>query len=89
MFRVEWLQEALNELTRIWMQADPARREAITAATHALDQDLQVDPDRQGESRGDRERVVFAYPLGVQVEIDLQRRIVWVLHTWRIRRRGE
>ena len=32
---------------------------------------------------------VEPYPLGVQVEIDLQKRIVWVLNVWRFRRRGE
>jgi len=65
MFRVEWLQDALDELTRLWMQADSALRQAITAATHAIDQELQVDPYRQSESREDDERVLFVYPLAV------------------------
>jgi hypothetical protein len=89
MFRVEWLQEALDELANLWMQADSALRQAITAATHALDQELQVDPYRNSEAREDEERVLFAYPLGVQIEVDLQQRIVWILHVWRFRRRGE
>jgi hypothetical protein len=88
MFRVEWLQEALDELTGLWMQADSTFRRAITAATHILDQELQADPYRQSESRDDEERVLFAYPLAVQIEVDPQRRMVWVLHVWRFRRRG-
>ena len=89
MFRVEWIQAALDDLARIWVQADSDLRQAITTATHTLDQELRTDPDRQGESRGEDERVLFAYPLAAQVEVDLRRRIVWVLHGWRFRRRGE
>lgn len=88
MFQVEWLQEALNELTVLWLQADAALRQAITAATHAIDQELGQDPYRHSESREDDERVLFAFPLAVQVEVDLGRRKVWVLHVWCFRRRG-
>ena len=89
MFRVKWLQEALDELTILWTQADSALRAAITAATHALDQELQTDPYRNSESRNEEDRVLFAYPLAIQIEVDLPQRIVWVLHVWRFRRRGE
>jgi hypothetical protein len=41
MFQVEWLQSALDELAAIWMQADSALRQAITVATHQIDQLLQ------------------------------------------------
>ncbi len=89
MFRVEWLQEAVDDLASIWIGANPSLRQKITVAAHTLDQELQTDPYRQSESRHDEDRVLFAYPLAVQIEIDLQKRIVWVLHVWRFRRRGE
>ncbi len=89
MFRVEWIQKALDELTTIWTEADSSLRHAITSATHSIDRELTIDPFRQTESRDDDERVLFAYPLGVQIEVDFQRRRVWVLHVWRFRRRGE
>jgi len=89
MFRVEWIQDALNELAAIWMLADSRLRQAITAATHALDQQLQSDPLQNSESRDEGERVAFSYPLGVQIEVDTEQRIVWVLNVWRYRRRGE
>lgn len=76
MFRVKWLQEALDELTILWTQADSPLRAAITAATHALDQELQADPYRNSESRNDEDRVLFAYPLAIQFEVDLPQRIV-------------
>jgi hypothetical protein len=82
------LQGALDDLASIWMQADSLLRQDITAATEALDQELQADPFRNSEAREEEERVLFAYPLAAQIEIDLSARRVWVLHIWRFRRRG-
>ena len=86
---MEWIQKALDELTALWTHADSALRQAITQASNTLDEELAADPSRHGESRGADERVVFVYPLGVQIQIDAAKRIVWVLHVWRFRRRGE
>ncbi len=88
-FRVEWLQEAVDELATLWMQADSAQRRAITEATRDIDQELQTDPFRQSESRADQRRVMFVQPLGVLFDVDLERRIVWLLHVWQFRRRVE
>jgi hypothetical protein len=87
MWQVTWLQPALDELTTIWTQADSASRRAITAATHSIDQVLQADPQNQGESREEGERVLFAFPLGIAFEVDDQQSVVWVLHVWDIRRK--
>jgi hypothetical protein len=89
MFRVEWIQTALDDLATIWMAADSVLRQRITIATQLIDQELQADPFRQSESRDDEERALFVYPLGVQFEVDLTNRVVWILHAWRFRRAGE
>ena len=89
MFRVEWIQTALDELTDLWVGTDSEGRDRITVAAQAIDRELSTNPYRQTESRDDEERVLHAYPLGVLIEIDLARRLVWVLHVWRFRRRGE
>ena len=89
MSRVEWSQSALNELASVWMQADSAMRQAITAATNALDHQLQNDPEQQGESRNDTERILFTFPLGVGFEIDTQRDTVTIRHVWSFRKRGK
>jgi hypothetical protein len=89
MFRVEWIQDALNELTEIWLQADAALRQAVSRAAHTMDQQLQADPYQFSESRSDYDRILFVYPLGAQIEIDAERGVVWVLNVWRFRRRGE
>ena len=44
MFRVDWLQKALDELTILWTQADSTQQQAITTASHAVEQRLRNDP---------------------------------------------
>jgi hypothetical protein len=82
-------QVALDELATIWMQADSTLRTAITAAAHTVEQQLTADPYQASESREGEERVTFVAPLGFEIEIDLQKRIVWVGHVWLVRRCGK
>ena len=65
MFRVEWLQSALDDLASVWVQAESALRRAITTAANSIDPQLRNDPEQQGESREDGERVLFIPPLGI------------------------
>jgi hypothetical protein len=88
MFRVVWLKTALDELTAIWLQEGSALRQAITAAAHAIDPLLQVDPQNQGESRADGQRILFQPPLGVTFEVREPAGVVRILHVWLIRPRG-
>ena len=76
MFRVEWQRSARNELASLWMDANSEKRRVITAATHTIDQRLQVNPQAQGESRPGGRRIYFAAPLGVLFRVDLQRSTV-------------
>ena len=75
MFQVVWLQRALDELATIWLRANSLVRQDITAVAHAIDQELQANPERQGESREDEVRICFAYPLGIQFEINADHRV--------------
>jgi hypothetical protein len=85
MFRVVWMQTAVDDLTTLWLQADVALRKAITKASHQIDQALKSDPFQCGESRGDGDRVVFARPLGVLFEVLSESSTVRVIHVWDIR----
>jgi hypothetical protein len=60
MFRVEWLRVAVGELAELWIEADSPFRQAITEATHALDQELQADPFRASDSREGEVRISFS-----------------------------
>ena len=81
MFRVVWLQPALNELAEIWMRVDSGRRLAVNAAAQAIDAELLTDPQNAGESRPGGRRVLFHAPLGATFEIRTAG-VVRVLHVW-------
>jgi len=80
MFHVIWLQEALDDLTEIWVQSESTLRKAITTAAHWLEQELQTDPFRLSESRIENRRVIFMSPLGVYFEVESN--LVWILNVW-------
>jgi hypothetical protein len=69
------------------MQADSGLRQAVTAAAHQIDQQLQTDPDEQGESRPKGRRIHFIHPLGLMFRIDKDEGAVSVLHVWDMQRR--
>jgi len=87
MFKVEWLQDAIDDLTRLWINAGSNDRARITTAVRAIDKLLESAPNEQGESREANERVLFAFPLGVEIEVLIDQRIVRVLHLWHVGRR--
>lgn len=85
MYRVEWQQEAVNELADIWIKGDSPLRQAITSATHNLDRELAANPFRDSESRDGDVRILFTSPLGALFEVDVKRQVVWILHVWAFR----
>jgi hypothetical protein len=87
MFRVEWLQSALNELATLWAQADSAERRAITAASNTLEQRLLRNAANEGESRSSGRRITFAPPLAASFRIEADGHTVSVLHVRVFRKR--
>lgn len=88
MYRVEWLQSALDELTPMWMAADSAQRQAISAASHMIDLRLRDDPANVGESRPGGRRISFFPPLAVRFKVDSNHQVVTILHVRLFRRRN-
>ena len=62
MWRLEWLESCVDQLTKAWVQADPELRKAITVATHQIDTALITDPQNQGESRDREKRIHVVLP---------------------------
>jgi hypothetical protein len=87
MFRVEWLQSALDELMNLWTQGSSAQRKAITAASHALEQRLCTNPFGEGESRSQGRRITFVPPLAVTYSIEADGQTVTVLQVRMFRQR--
>ncbi len=86
MFRVEWLQAALDQLAAAWVLADSELRLAITRSVHLVDKHLRQDPLRMGESRGPGERIYFVAPLAVTFRVNKGNRVVTVLSVRTFRR---
>jgi hypothetical protein len=72
----------LDDLARIWLDADSAHRRLITAATDQIDSLLASDPEHQGESRSGNRRILFVPSLVVVFSVDTQHSLVRVLHVW-------
>jgi hypothetical protein len=79
MFEVEWIESAVSRLANAWMQADAVRRQAITSASHHIDETLATDPIDAGESRDADRRIYITDPLAVIFEINEDRKVVTVL----------
>jgi len=56
-----------------------ALRQAITAASHAIEQSLRNNPHNAGESRSGGRRIVFAPPLAVVFRVEADGQTVTVL----------
>ena len=86
MFDVECDQATLDELTTLWVDAEPGDRDDLSSASHAIDQRLKNGPLSEGESREGDRRVTFVAPLLVVFKVDTSRRIAIVLHVRMFRR---
>lgn len=89
MYRVEWVEGAINDLATIWIRIDSDKRKAITEATNVIDAELRSDPFRESESRDENRRVLFAPPLGVFFSVDSPRRLVRVGKVWYYQQRAK
>ncbi len=87
MYEVRWVRSALDDLTTLWLEEDSSGREAITAATHAMDQLLRSRPTTAGESRTEGRRILFAAPLAITFLVSPEDRVVRVLDVWRVQKR--
>jgi hypothetical protein len=87
MFRVAWLQSALDELADLWTRATSAERQAVTAAVHVVEQRLRTDPAAEGESRPKGRRFTFVPPVAVTFRVNPDENTVTVIHVRLYRRK--
>ncbi len=80
-YSVVWVPSTEQELAATWLAA--ADRNAVTAASHALDRDLAQDPHGRGiPRRGTPGYIAVELPLGVEYEVVEADKTVRVLHVW-------
>jgi len=78
MWSVEWKLSAMDNLANDWIAADSEERQQITAAAHAVHENLSQDPFVKSESRLGNRRVMFCPPLVVEFVVNSDSRIVTV-----------
>lgn len=81
-YTVLWTVPARDELAELWLRADSADRERITAAAAAIDVMLANDPDA-GESRWDDRRILIEPPLAVFFRVEAEDRKIYFVKVWR------
>ena len=79
-YTVVWIPAAQDELATIWLKA--VDRNAVTVAAHTIDRLLRKSPESYGTVRYDTVRTLVVHPLGLDIEIADQDRIVYVLTVW-------
>jgi hypothetical protein len=82
MFSIFRSESAMAPVQHTWEQADAPLRKAILSASRSIDQQLQVDPLEQGESRDGATRVLFEAPVAVAYEVDEPKKLVRVVRAW-------
>ena len=75
-------QQAMIPLQETWEQADEAARGAILLAMHRMDQQLQNNPQEQGESRPGKVRILLEAPMAILYKVDDTKEVVTVLRAW-------
>ena len=79
MFRLDWIQSALEELTNNWLRADSVLRQAITRAIDEIEMCLLRNPHGEGESRSNGQRITFVPPLAITFRVEADGETVTVL----------
>lgn len=80
-FIVTLTDDAEQDLAAAWLAA--ADRNAVTTTVHLLEQDLQLDPLRVGESRTSSvNRVGYRSPLGFTFVVVVDDTTVFVTAIW-------
>jgi hypothetical protein len=84
MWRLRWKKGTLGDLAALWTEADSPTRQAITHATHVLEQLLRNNPEDVGESRPRGRRIMFVPPLGILFRVRPEQSKVQIVQVWRI-----
>lgn len=79
-YTVVWVPSSEEELAEEWLIAPD--RNAVTAASHALDRDLGRDPHGRGIPSPGGGYMAAELPLCIEYEVVEADKLVRVLHVW-------
>ena len=81
-YTVVWVESAQGELAELWINGPD--REAMTAATQAIDKELAIDASHKGTELREGLRAIFSPPLRALFTVREDDRIVEVLRVKRL-----
>jgi hypothetical protein len=76
-YSVVWSPQALNQLAAIWLAS--TNRDAVTAATNAIDVQLENDPHLKSQMLPNGLREIRVSPLRAQFGVDETNRLVGIM----------
>lgn len=78
MWALIWRDIALNLMTDVYVDLDPADRERMAREVEGMNARLRSDPHGLGESRDGGNRITFVFRLAVYFHVDKAARVVTV-----------
>ncbi|NUQ65032.1 MAG: hypothetical protein HUU20_21415 [Pirellulales bacterium] len=82
MFAVLWARSTLDDLAHIRGEIDESQRQIVSAAIREIGLRLRDDPEKEGESRPNGQRISFVAPLAFTFKPVADERIVVVSNVW-------
>ena len=82
MFVVLWARSTLDDLARIRAEIDASQWEIVGSAIREIERRLRSDPEEEGESRPNGQRVSFVAPLGFTFQPVPDQQVVVVSNVW-------
>jgi hypothetical protein len=82
MFAVVWVRATLDDVARIRADVDASQWPIVAAAIREIDRRLRDDPEEEGESRPNGQRISFVGSLGFAFQPVRDQEIVIVSNIW-------
>jgi hypothetical protein len=82
MFAVLWVRSTLDDLARIRAEIDASQWQIVGAAIREIERRLRDNPEKEGESRPNGQRISFVAPLAFTFEPVPDRQVVVVSNVW-------
>jgi hypothetical protein len=82
MFAVLWVRSTLDDLARIRAEIDASQWDIVRAAIREIERRLCDDPEKEGESRPNGQRISFVAPLAFAFQPMPDQQVVLVSSVW-------
>ena len=82
MFAVLWVRSTRDDLARIRAEIDASQWQIVGSAIREIERRLRDNPEEEGESRPNGQRISFVAPLGFTFQPVPDQQVVVVSSVW-------